>query len=450
MGLLFALLACAALDPEVPDIRVPDVPHVLQEPDFCGEACVEMAARHFGLDIDQDDVFDASGLDPALGRGVYAKELRTALLNLGFDPGDTWYPVSDAVFDALIADLRAGSPSILCVHASDRAGAPEHFVLVTGYDSARDVFVYQDPGRPDGADQRLSRARLLSRWRLMGRDGEVLIRLRLSPVALTKPAPIAGFTPADYAQTVIAARERAPEGFTVVLEKPFVVVGDEEPAVLAARAENTVRFAAQGLRKNHFDHDPDKIFTAWLFKDDDSYYTHALSIFGDAPDTPYGYTDLDERALVMNIGTGGGTLIHEMVHAYIHAELPNAPPWLNEGLASLYEGVAHEDGTLRGTVNWRLPGLQSAMLSGGVPPFATLMALDEHDFYGDGAGLHYAQARYLFYWLQEHGLLERYYRAFRAATDDPTGVLTLRRTLGTDDLVAFQALWEEWVMGLRF
>src|SRR5262245_38201949 len=46
------------------------VPHVRQKPDFCGEACVEMAARRLGKPIDQDAVFALSGLDPGLGRGV--------------------------------------------------------------------------------------------------------------------------------------------------------------------------------------------------------------------------------------------------------------------------------------------------------------------------------------------------------------------------------------------
>ena len=34
----------------------------------------------------------------------------------------------------------------------------------------------------------------------------------------------------------------------------------------------------------------------------------------------------------MNISTGGGTLVHEIVHPFIEANFPACPPWLNEGL----------------------------------------------------------------------------------------------------------------------
>src|SRR5215475_7770750 len=46
------------------------VPHVRQKPDFCGEACAEMVLAWQGRSGTQDDVFDLSGIDPALGRGA--------------------------------------------------------------------------------------------------------------------------------------------------------------------------------------------------------------------------------------------------------------------------------------------------------------------------------------------------------------------------------------------
>jgi hypothetical protein len=342
-------------------------------------------------------------------------------------------------------------PSILCVHSGDRPDASEHFILVIGYDSTHDVFVYHDPGGPDGAYNRLSRAHLLSRWHLAGSAGPTLIRLRVAPVSPRSVSRAEGYRPADYMQVVHAARARVHgEPFYFAVAPPFVIVGDDDGEV-RDRAERTVRFAADGLRRNHFDRDPERIYTAWLFSDDASYMAHAKAIFGDEPDTPYGYTDGEEAALVMNISTGGGTLIHEMVHAYLHAEMPNAPPWFNEGLASLYEGTEERDGTIRGTVNWRLPELQDLIRADMLPDFPTLMALDTHGFYSGESGLYYAQARYLCYWLQEHGLIERFYRDFRAAQHtDPTGVVTLRRTLGTDDLDTWQVEWQKWVLTLRF
>ena len=49
-----------------------------------------------------------------------------------------------------------------------------------------------------------------------------------------------------------------------------------------------------------------------------------------------------------------------------------------------------------------------------------------------------------------HGVIS-FYHDFRADhAHDPTGVATLRRVLGTDDLAAFQEDWEEWVLGLAY
>jgi hypothetical protein len=53
--------------------------------------------------------------------------------------------------------------------------------------------------------------------------------------------------------------------------------------------------------------------------------------------------------------------------------------------------------------------------------------------------------------LQEHGLLVKFYRQFRADWQaDPTGLETLKKVLKEDDLVAFQAKWEEYVARLKF
>lgn len=73
-----------------PSVLLDAAPHVRQEPDFCGEACVEMALRGMGHDLDQDAVFALTGVDPALGRGAWTPDLARALEALGFDVGPVW------------------------------------------------------------------------------------------------------------------------------------------------------------------------------------------------------------------------------------------------------------------------------------------------------------------------------------------------------------------------
>jgi hypothetical protein len=151
----------------------------------------------------------------------------------------------------------------------------------------------------------------------------------------------------------------------------------------------------------------------------------------------------------MDISTGGGTLVHEMVHPYIDANLPDAPPWVNEGMASLYEHVREKDGRIYGNLNWRLPGLQSALAADDVPSFKWLTSQSTDEFYGEDPGTNYSQSRYLCYYLQEKGLLRQFYQELEANIEaDPTGYATLRRVLGEPDMHAFQKGWEAWVLKL--
>ncbi len=190
-------------------------------------------------------------------------------------------------------------------------------------------------------------------------------------------------------------------------------------------------------------------YEVWLFADDASYRAGAWSLFQDVPDTPYGYASEDDHALVMNIATGGGTLVHEMVHPFMSANFPDAPAWFNEGLASLYEQVGVEDGRIVGYVNWRLPGLQEAIVNGSLPDFSHFMAQDTPTFYASERGDNYAQARYLCLWLQERGLLRSFYQMFHAnVASDPTGEASLRAVLRTEDLPAFQEQWQGWLVDL--
>ncbi len=245
--------------------------------------------------------------------------------------------------------------------------------------------------------------------------------------------------------------ERDGDGFTVVVEPPFIVAGDEAPAVVRRRARETVGWATARLKDAYFDADPPDPPTVWLFRDDASYRRWAKTLFDDEPDTPYGYYTAEHNALVMNISTGGGTLVHELVHPFIDANFPACPSWFDEGLASLYEQCGERDGEIVGYENWRLPGLQEQIEAGVNPSFKALLHTSRDAFYADETGVHYAQARYLCFYLQEKRLLHRYYAAFKAASDvDPSGYATLKTVLGTDDMAAFQREWEAFVLALRF
>jgi hypothetical protein len=440
-------------------VLLEDPPHLRQRPDFCGEACVAMALQGLGHDVDQDMVFALTGVDPALGRGAWTPELARAVEALGFDPGAVWHRFGDEpsadeldeAFTALHADLVAGVPSIVCMHYDDRPRTTEHFRLVLGYDPATDELLYHEPAEDEGAFRRMDRALFLKLWPLRGRDGSTLIRLRLDPGELRPPLREAAHSAGDYAQHVRSLRATIlPEGFTVVVEPPFVVVGDEDSETVRARATGTVRTFSDALERDYFAQAPEEIYTIWLFGDAASYERWAEAIWGERPGTPYGYASDEHKALVMNIGTGGGTLVHEIVHAYIATDFEDCPPWLNEGLASLYEHVSIRDGHIHGHTNWRLKGLKTAIELDAVPSFRWLSSASARQFYGEDSGTHYAQARYLCQYLQEKGLIRDYYRQVRERRgEDPTGYDTLVRMLDIEDQATFFEEWKAWVMALE-
>lgn len=240
-------------------------------------------------------------------------------------------------------------------------------------------------------------------------------------------------------------------GFTVIVERPFIVVGDESEDRVTVWAEEIIRGTVTKLKQDYFAKDPANILEIWLFKDEVSYGKHAKEFFGDDPGTPYGYYSPSKKVLVMNIATGGGTLVHEIVHPFVEANFPDSPAWFNEGLGSLYEQSGTVDGHIYGYTNWRLRGLQNGLNRKVVPTFKALTSMSDREFYRDESGINYAQARYLCYYLQEKGLLRKFYNEFVAnAKTDPTGYKTLQRVLGERDMAVFQRKWNAFVLKLTY
>jgi hypothetical protein len=269
------------------------------------------------------------------------------------------------------------------------------------------------------------------------------------PHAVAAPTTTS-FTPQDLSNHVQQVSKKLPPGFVLVVQQPFVVIGDESRNNVQSWATRTVKWAVDRLKQDYFTRDPENIIDIWLFKDTTSYEKNTRKLFNETPTTPFGYYSAQHHALIMNISTGGGTLVHEIVHPFIAANFPLCPTWLNEGLASLYEQCGDKWGHIYGYTNWRLEGLQKAIKARQTFPFPKLLAMSGDQFYED-RGLKYAQARYLCYYLQEQKLLVKFFKEFQAhAKDDPTGVETLKKVLAQKDLAAFQKTWEAFVLRLVF
>jgi len=273
---------------------------------------------------------------------------------------------------------------------------------------------------------------------------------RFAPLILSLLC-IAAAPAKEYEAHIARLKKNIPQGFSIVIQEPFVVIGDGGVDAVSRSATGTVRWAVDHLKADFFKDDPEEILDIWLFKDRDSYNKYTQEIFHDTPGTPYGYFSHKHKALIMNIATGGGTLVHEIVHPFMYANFPECPPWFNEGLGSLFEQSNERDGHIVGMTNWRLAGLQRAIKAGSVPTFKELTAMTSGEFYNEDRGTNYAQARYLCYYLQERGLLIDFYKQFVAnQKTDPSGFDTLKKVLKEEDMGEFKKKWEAFVLKLTF
>ncbi|MHB9132222.1 MAG: hypothetical protein ACYDBB_14200 [Armatimonadota bacterium] len=222
--------------------------------------------------------------------------------------------------------------------------------------------------------------------------------------------------------TETALKNELGAGFHVRGAGIFVCAGDLDESAFDVIIDKTVVPCANALWKQYFVKRPTIPIRIYLFNSEKTYRAYAKSLFGDTNVSYFGYYKPDKHALVMNISTGTGTLVHEMVHALMAPDFPNAPTWFSEGLASLYEQCQVSPDGLTGLTNWRLPILQKALKDKTTLSLPRLIATNREEFLDQHAGIHYAQARYFCFFMQDRGVLRDFYRSFRDNYKaDPTG-----------------------------
>lgn len=270
-------------------------------------------------------------------------------------------------------------------------------------------------------------------------------------VAASPAAAAAPCSQADCEAVAAKLRDRLDDSLRLVVRPPFVIAGDLSESELDAWHTDTIQPAAAAMAARYFDVPPSAPITVLLFSEEASYNLYARRLFADVGISVYGYYRPVERTLVMNIGTGGGTLVHELTHALMASDFPDVPEWFNEGLASLHEQCRFRQSPqgpwIEGLPNWRLAALREAVQEGRLASLEQLATTDE--FRGPNEALHYAQARYLCLYLQERGQLEQYYRQLRAdCQQDPRGVATLANLFPGRSWAEIDAEFRAWVRGV--
>jgi hypothetical protein len=232
---------------------------------------------------------------------------------------------------------------------------------------------------------------------------------------------------------------------------PFVLAGDLAAGELESLYDDTIVPAARAMQCRYFRAQPSQSVTVLVFRGEASYNRYCQALFGDSGVSVYGYYKPTLRTLALNFGTGGGTLVHELTHALIDFDFPQVPSWFNEGLASLHEQCRFRTSDrgpwIEGLVNWRLPGLKRTIERGQLRPLASLV--EESDFRGPLQGTNYAQARYFCMYMQKQGVLEDFYRTFRAdRAQDPQGAKSVAKVFPNSTWRELDRNFQRWVLDL--
>ncbi|WP_340111868.1 peptidoglycan-binding protein [Maribellus mangrovi] len=111
------------------------------------------------------------------------------------------------------------------------------------------------------------------------------------------------------------------------------------------------------------------------------------------------YNEKDNLIAATGGRQGYGTVLHELIHAYLHSDYPDCPIWLNEGLATLYERTEWRNHELKSIPNWRFDRMDAE-------DFVTLNQLvsdiNEHRY-------HLAQIRMLLLYFDNRSDISEFY-----------------------------------------
>lgn len=160
-----------------------------------------------------------------------------------------------------------------------------------------------------------------------------------------------------------------------------------------------------------------------------------------------GHYNPRERCLVTM--TLSSVLLHEFTHAVHHNDQLRSGQkhalWLVEAIATLYQYAEVQDGRLVPQTGAGLMEVQAALRGGGEIPLAALVRMEQPEF-TEKAELSYPQVRWLAMYLQRHGKLETFYRAYKDTyRQDATGAAALEKVLARP-LAAIHNDWREWVL----
>ncbi len=237
----------------------------------------------------------------------------------------------------------------------------------------------------------------------------------------------------DYSSVINAQSGKMPNGMSITKFRFFVIFSDMNDELTYKLIDNDVRNTIEAMSGNYVNKLPEVVTPIFLFEKFDNYKEFVMENY-DIPEndiSPYGFYKISKNVIVIRYVSWKGSILHEITHRFIKADFPNAPSWFDEGFASLNEKSTFKNGNLIGDFSFRILPLRRAINEDSYTGLRHLMETNDDELYGKRTSYYYAQSRYLLMYLQEKGLLEKYYKTFRDSySKDNTGIIQIEDVTG--------------------
>jgi hypothetical protein len=268
------------------------------------------------------------------------------------------------------------------------------------------------------------------------------------------------FSPGERSQAVDKVSRLAGSGFEVVAVGRFIIASasgqkGSELEAIGRHLEATMRFFIDEYAMPP----PEYLVTVYLTPSPHDLRRLADRVHGlELTSASIGYSFHHDFSIAgVASGVHSGILKHELFHLMVRNHFGDIPPWLDEGMAALYE-VSHPVGErMLGLQNWRGDLLQSFWEMR--PDLRELLQMDWRRFDAQGAprerqAVIHATARYFALFLQERGELTSLYRALQQQqvfnlSEHPgvDSIGLLERTL-RQSLPALERQFDDWFQSL--
>lgn len=237
----------------------------------------------------------------------------------------------------------------------------------------------------------------------------------------------------DYNKVIKEQSKIIPDGMSITKFRYFVIFSDMDDALTYKLIDNDIRNTIDAMSNNYVNKLPGKLTPIYLFQEYDDYKEFVLQNY-DIPEndiSPYGFFKISKNVIVIRYVSWKGSIFHEVTHRFIKADFPDAPSWFDEGFASLNEKAIFKNGNLIAEFSLRIIPLRRSMEDKTYTGLKHLMETNDEELYGKRTSFYYGQSRYLLMYLQEEGLLNKFYREFRDTYEtDDTGITQLTSITG--------------------